>query len=362
MAGLVPKMPTNPQTRGSEGSKSFGESKFLPDQWYMWTKVLSSIALVVENRPTLVERSHSRVPSDASFDRERLTTTRGLIRYLTPFLDSEHSLFRDAAVFCISSFPAAGYPQLLEDLGLLLHRQLFDDPRIGDPRQKAVLTFPLERGRRQERLFTAVARIYFLTAHYLQDQRSSARQAVLSLVLRFVRNTQTLLTSPESRDNFKFQRLRRYFCGTVERLFDGLNSLSDADRFIPAKAHLSLYRLCEEWCQLGHQSEIVKQRLIYMQRSATEAVSSPSERGEAVVLFQKETKVLSKAAIAAMASLCVSYLIGDGNFFLNILLGKSVLSARLVFGISYGWTTGIYEGSGSKGNAGSHTRRASFHG
>jgi hypothetical protein len=54
-----------------------------------------------------------------------------------------------------------------------------------------------------------------------------------------------------------------------------------------------------------------------MQRSATEAVSSPSERGEAVVLFQKETKVLSKAAIAAMASLCVSYLTGDGEIFLT---------------------------------------------
>ncbi|KAI9459195.1 cell morphogenesis N-terminal-domain-containing protein [Lactarius psammicola] len=297
MAGLVPKMPSTSQPRVGaverEGLKLFGENKFLPEQWYMWTKVLSSVAAVVENRPALIERSHSRVPSDASFDRERLTTTRGLIRYLTPFLDSEHSLFRDAAVFCISSFPVAGYSQLLEDLGLLLHRQFLDDPRIGDLRLKAVQTFSPERGRRQERLYTAVARIYFLTAQYLQDQRSPVRQAALSPVLRFVRNTQAFLTSPESRDNFKLQRLRRYFCGTVERLFDGLSTLSDTDRFIPAKTHLSLYRLCEEWCQLGHQSEIVKQRLIYMQRSATEAVSSP-----------KETKLLSKAAIAAMASLC----------------------------------------------------------
>jgi len=310
MAGLVPKMPPPSQPRvGSadrDGSKAFGENKFLPDQWYLWTKVLSSIALVVENRPALIERSHSRVPSDASFDRERLTTTRGLIRYLTPFLDSEHSLFRDAAVFCISSFPAAGYSQLLEDLGLLLNRQLLDDPRSGDPRQKALPAFPLERGRRQERLFTAVARIHFLTSHYLRDQRCGVRQTALSPVLRFVRNTQTFLTAPESRDNFKLQRLRRFFCGTVERLFDGLSSLNDTDRFIPAKTHLSLYRLCEEWCQIGHQSEIVKQRLVYMQRSATQAVSTPSERADAVVLFQKETKLLSRAATAAMASLCVS--------------------------------------------------------
>jgi len=312
MAGLVPKMPPNSQPRAGaverEGSKVSGENKLLPDQWYMWTKVLSSTALVVENRPTLVERSHSRVPSDASFDRERLTTTRGLIRYLTPFLDSDHSLFRDAAVFCISTFPAAGYSQLLEDLSHLLHRQLLDDPRLGDLRQKVSLTLPLERGRRQERLFTAVARIYFLTSHHLRDQRLAVRQAALPPVLRFVRSTQTFLTWPESRDNFKLQSLRRYFCGTVDRLFDGLSCLGDTDRFVPAKTHLSFYRLCEEWCQLGHQSEIVKQRLIFMQRSATDAVSNPSERGEAVVLFQKETKLLSRAATAAMASLCVSYL------------------------------------------------------
>ncbi|KAI0264751.1 cell morphogenesis N-terminal-domain-containing protein [Gloeopeniophorella convolvens] len=307
MAGLVPRMPPSQPRNGSaerEGSKVFGENRYLPDQWYLWTKILSSIAAVVENRPALVERSHSRGPSDATFDRERLTTTRGLIRYLTPFLDSEHSLYRDAAVFCISSFPSAGYSQLLEDLGLLLHRQLLDDPRIGDLRQKAAQAFLPERGRRQERLYTAVARIYFLTAHYLQDQRSNVRQAALSPVLRFVRNTQTFLTSVDSRDNFKLQRLRRYFCGIVERLFDGLSSLSDTDRFIPAKTHLSLYRLCEEWCQLGSQSDAVKQRLIYMQRSATDAVASPSEKGEAVALFQKETKLLSKAAIAAMASVC----------------------------------------------------------
>lgn len=51
----------------------------------------------------------------------------------------------------------------------------------------------------------------------------------------------------------------------------------------------------------------------------------------------------------------------EGKVF-NILLGQGALSARVVFGISYGWTTGIYEGSDSKGNAGSHTRRADFHG
>jgi len=63
-----------------------------------------------------------------------------------------------------------------------------------------------------------------------------------------------------------------------------------------------------------------------------------------------------------MASLCVSYPTGDGDIFLNIVLGKSVLSARLVFGVSYGWTARIHEGLDPKGDAGSHTFRADFHG
>ena len=43
-----------------------------------------------------------------------------------------------------------------------------------------------------------------------------------------------------------------------------------------------------------------------MQRAAMNHVASPAERGEAVALFQKESKLLSKAAVGAMAALCVS--------------------------------------------------------
>jgi hypothetical protein len=51
-----------------------------------------------------------------------------------------------------------------------------------------------------------------------------------------------------------------------------------------------------------------------------------------------------------------------GIIFLDFVLGKSVLSARLVFRISYGRTAGIYEGFDPKGDAGSHTLRADFYG
>ena len=323
MAGLSSRAPaaisSRPQTADREGPKVGKDTKFLLYQWHTWVKILCSTATVSESRPPLTQlRDHSRAPSDANanFERERLTTSRGLFRYLTPFLDSEYISFREAAVVCIGSLPSTAYPQLLEDLSMLTARQFYDDSR-SKPGPGQVIEqnlnslvarqahddsksrgLAVERSRRQERLHSAVARIYWITAQHLPHQRSAGRQAALSNVLKFVRNTQTFLLSPEMRDNFALQRLRCHFCGTVERLFDGLSTLKDSDRFIPSNMHLTLYRLCEEWCQLGPQSDTVTRRFLSMQKLAAVARCEPD--------FQRETVALSDAAIGAMASLCVS--------------------------------------------------------
>ena len=330
LAGLSTRMPPGLATRNSlekDGFKLVIDNRSLIDQWHIWVKILCATAILPDiSRPayTQLGREHTRGTSDVSFERERLSTTRGLFRYLTPFLDSEYVLFRDAAVLCISSFPANAYPQLLEDLSLLAGRQFYDDPRSklvttpGLEQNNGLLTsrqvydevrsrsggsvMLSERSRRQERLHSAVARIYCITAHLLEHQRSSGRQAALSNILKFVRNTQAFLSAPDIRDNHSFQTLRQYFCGIVERLFDGLASLKDTDRFIPPNMHLALYRLCEEWCQLGPQSEAVKKRQAMMQRAVE---SEASDSREALQRFRHETAVLSDASVRALAALSV---------------------------------------------------------
>ncbi|KAG6857036.1 hypothetical protein H0H87_010390 [Tephrocybe sp. NHM501043] len=328
LAGLSTRIPLGMANRApSIDRESSKTNKPIVDQWRLWVKILCSTASFSEaHRPALTQlgREHTRAPSDASFERERLSTTRGLFRYLTPFLDSEYTRFRDAAVVCISIFPSNAYPQLLEDLSLLAGRQFYDDPRAkpgpsstvepnfgilanrhfhDDARSKLGSSVLLERTRRQERLHSAVARIYYLTAPYLQLQRSAGRQAALANVLKFVRTTQSFLTAPEMRENFTLHRLRRYFCGTVERLFDSLAALKDSDRFIPSNMHLTLYRLCEEWCLLGPQAEGLKQRQVLMQRAAAASVPQ-AESSSALERFKNETTLLSQAAIGSLSSLC----------------------------------------------------------
>ena len=316
-AGLSTRVPRSAtvagiNTHGNGGQSKLGSSEIIIHihQWKSWVRIICATASVSDSRPTLnnvssmnTARDHARVLSDNNFDRERMTTSRGLFRYLAPFLDAEHSVFRQAAVFCISSLPPHGYPQLLEDLNSLAQRQFFDESRSKSSQ------FQPAAGRtwRHIKFYTAVTRIYFLTANLLLELRSAGRQAALAHVLKFVRQTQSYLTSPENRDLYTLQRLRRYFCGTVERVFEGMATLKDSDRFIPPKIHLSLYRLCEEWCQFGKQSDVVKRRLILMQQNAATGAPEPQLQAEAIERFQTETKQLSTASVGALASLCVCF-------------------------------------------------------
>ncbi|KAG1858767.1 cell morphogenesis N-terminal-domain-containing protein [Suillus subalutaceus] len=284
-----------PGSADKEGYKQVKDNMNLIDQWYLWIKILCTTAAVSDSRggtPAQAGREHSRAPSDPTFEHERMSTTRCLFKYLTPFLDVEYAPFRDAAVVGISSFPSSGFSQLLEDLNHFTFLQFHDDIRSksGSPGSSG-------RSRRQARLHSAVARIYFLTAPQLQHQRSSAKQDAISYALKFIRNMQNFLVTTENRDNYALQRLRRYFCGLIERFFDSLANLADSERFVSPYMYATLYRLCEEWCQYGVQSESSKQRYILMQRAAA-AASDSAER------FQHETKLLSNAAVGALAALC----------------------------------------------------------
>lgn len=308
VSGVVNRAPGVPPRSASIGnretSKLFTDNRYAAQQWHIWTRLLCITASVSEVRgpSSPPSRDHARARSELNVEREGLVTSRDLFKYLAPFLDSDISLLQQAAVAGISSLPAYGYSQLLEDLSTFTSRQLYDDVRSKGSVPN------LGRVRRPERTYTAVARIYFLTAQNMQKQRSSGKQTALTHIIKYIRNMQTFLSSHENRDSYSLQRLRRYFCGIVERFFDGLAVLADTDRFVPSGTYLSLYRLCEEWCQLGKQSDDVKQRLIFMQTAASRSITNPAEQADWIQKFQIETKSLSNAAVGAMASLVVSML------------------------------------------------------
>lgn len=279
LAGIVGRTPIQQTPRNPGYSaiqakdKPIIEYSQFIDQWHFWIKSVCAAATPSDVRPP-VSREHARAPSDLTTQRERLSTPRGLFRHLTAFLASEHYVFRDAIVSAFGSIHQSGFATLLDDLQPMTRHIL-------DGRSKMV-----QRGQGQEHLYASVAHIYQLTAHFIHDARSLGDHASLHLLLAFVRETRNFLIRSDNRHDSDLNDLRRYFCGVVEHLFDRLNTLQDSNRFMSPNIRLSLYRLCEEWCNA---------------RS-----SDPKRRDQAIRnRVEAESDCLASAACGAMASLCV---------------------------------------------------------
>jgi hypothetical protein len=280
------------------GRPSISGTRPIVLQWQTWLAMLCATTV---NNDTRVQFTpdHNRTTSEAT-QRMRLTDAAGLFRHIIPFLASEHGVFRTAAVTALGCIHQSVFNILLTTLQSIT-RHIYDEARSKVPAARPSFS----RTRDQERLHTAVAQVYQLTAHFVKDPRSLDGQSALKQLLQFVRETTTYLCNPAVRNDWEQQRLRRYFCGVVEHLFDGLSTLQDSDRFLQPNMRLSLYRLCEEWCAYGPLSDTVRQRLDIMSAAAPAGWTDAKDKSEATHLFQTETTLLSAAAAGAMASLCV---------------------------------------------------------
>jgi len=280
LAGIGGKGPVAPSVRSpmpyrqniprEQPRDRIDEHRIIIGQWQTWLSMLCATA--VENRTTFI-REHNRAHSELQSLRERLYSPKGLFRTVIPFLASENGIFRNAVVTALSCIHPTAFKSLLEYLkGITEHA----------------------RTNAQDRLHTAVAQVYQLTAHFIKYPRALEDPTALTLLLGFVRGTTQFLRNPSTREDLELQRLRRFFCGVVENLFDGLSTVGEEDsqRWLSENQRLSLYRLCEEWCFYGAESNRVPGR-----------IRSESASGSQYYIL--ETEQLSAAAAGAMAALCV---------------------------------------------------------
>lgn len=265
-------------------------------QWRVWIMALCACAVPSEDKP-YSSREHARLPSDTSSSRERLSTAKGLFRHLIPFLASEYSLFRDAVVGALGCTHAATFRMLLDDLRSIT-AHIYDDGK-----QQGLSKLGPRRTREQDRVHIAVARVYALTAEYINNSAVYHDSTTVSLLWTFVQTTQNFLSRQDVRIDWELTRLRRFFCHIVEQLFsvpeDRLQGVIAID------AYLGLYRLCEEWCPFGPSSAF-RERQVAVENALSATVRNPVDRKQVMDRFKTEETALGPAAASAMACLSVS--------------------------------------------------------
>ncbi|CAG8517912.1 10858_t:CDS:2, partial [Racocetra fulgida] len=85
---------------------------------------------------------------------------------------------------------------------------------------------------------------------------------ISSLIMTFVKETITFLRDPEVTNDWDWQKLRQYFCGVVEKFYDGLCILKSENNETSNEMSLEMrtliFKMIEEWC--GHGKKGVQYR------------------------------------------------------------------------------------------------------
>ena len=275
------------------------------EQWKLYLIVACSTLTLTDDQALQrknqqhVRKTSKNQPVTHQF--ERVGSARVLFQMVIPLLSVDNPMIREAVVTGLGSININLYKTLIETLQPVVGRWT-DENNIRAHRGN--VNTP-RRSRRQDRLREEVTQLFQLTSHFLLHKEVYNDDWILLHLAHFIKEMKTFLSDPDVQNDWEHQRLRRYFCGLMEELYEGINRTANPRRWLPFEGRLSCFVLMQDWCGYGPNVEMYKHREEKMRRSLM-TEQNPSDQGRLSAAIEIEKRNLRTAALSAMASLCVS--------------------------------------------------------
>jgi hypothetical protein len=246
---------------------------------------------------------HSRKGSKASsITQEKIGSAFELFAKVVPFLSAVHPGVREAAVHGLGAINANLFRPLLEALQpsvsvcsedakqwLTIHQRSVNSPR---------------RSRRSDSLRTELTHLYQLTSHCLFETEVHNDEWILQNLVSFTKDLRVFLNDEDVQNQWDFQKLRTYYCGLVEVLYEGIHRTKDPTRWMPFHARKAAFSMMEDWCGFSPNQTQIRQKENHMRKSILDQEQDSRNRGSVTAKLEIEKKDLRTAALSAMASLC----------------------------------------------------------
>ncbi|KAJ4301613.1 Cell morphogenesis protein PAG1 [Kalmusia sp. IMI 367209] len=246
---------------------------------------------------------HSRKSSKSSQKSSNKVHTAGeLFSRVLPFLATENSAVRDAAVIGLGSININLYRTLLESLhGHAAACAEEAKTRLGQ--HNRTISSP-RRSRRTDHLRTELTHVYKLTSHFLKLPEAYNDDWILNNLVNYTKDLRIFLSDAEVQNEWGFQKLRTHYCGLIEVLFEGINKTNDPLQWMPFQARKAAFTLMEEWSGYSANQSQTRQREEHMRRSMLDREADMGSKGIATAAMAIEKRDLHTAALSAMAALC----------------------------------------------------------
>ena len=293
------------------------DTEIIIEQWkiYLIFACTALTNLGFQGEVTVATSQHGRKGSKPSQNNpEKFGSATELFSRIVPLLSSGNSSIREAVVAGLGSINANLYRTLLESLQNLV-ANCNEEAKARLNAHQRTISSP-RKVRRADYVRTEITHVYKLTSHFLQYPMAYNDDWILNNVVNFTKDLRLFLNDAEIQNEWGYQKLRTYYCGLVENLFEGINKTKDPLRWMPFQARKAAFALMEEWSGFSPNQTQIRQREDNMRKSILENEFESGDKGMVSAAMEIEKRDLRFKALSAMASLCVSYLSTNVSYLL----------------------------------------------
>ena len=259
-----------------------------------------------QTQSQLANSQHTRKISNKSTQQnsEKIlaSSARQLFASIIPLLNASPTSIRDAIVIALGSININLYRTLLESLQYAV-TTCKEEAKLRIGTHQRTGSSP-QRNRKTDLLRTEVTQVYRLTAKFLREPSVVQDDWILNNLSIYTKDLMIFLSDAEIQNDWECQRLRRYYCGLLEELFNGINRTQDPARWMAFESRKSSFALMEDWCGYSPNQTRISQREDNMRQSVLDQHQNDGERTNVTAAMEIEKRNLRTAALSAMAALC----------------------------------------------------------
>lgn len=283
----------------SESSKNYTSSLFsrpsnelapevLVDQWRLYL-IFACCSLTSTNEQKITfpsQPSHGRKKSLQMFiQHQKITSAKSIFRMVLPLLKCQQPMVKDSVISGLSCININIFKTLLENVQSPLGE--WDvDPRPKDPAE--------------DRLRIEIIHILSkVTTRFGAHNIIYNDEWMIANLVSIIKSVKNLLSTPSVQVNVEYQKLRRYFCVFLERVFIGLEKKADLNRWLPFEARIGCLNYLREWCGFGDSKGITEERFKIMRDKCNQSKNLAS----AAAILEVERNQLLLATLSCMATI-----------------------------------------------------------
>ena len=257
-----------------------------------------------QTQSQLANMQHARkISKSAQQGQEKMSSARALFASIIPLLSAAPTSIRDAIVVALGSINNNLYRTLLESLQYAVTTCNEEAKQRTGTHQRSGSN--PQRSDKTDRLRTEVTHVYRLTARFLHDPKLLQDEWIMTNITIYTRDLMLFLSDAEIQSDWRFQSLRRQYCGLLEEFFDAINRSPEPSRWMAFESRKSAFALMEDWCGYSPNQTRIDQREEQMKQSALSQHQDTGEKTNITASMEIEKRNLRTAALSSMASLCV---------------------------------------------------------